>query len=427
MSVERSRALADALRRSFWFLPGTGMILGLALGFALPAIDQSVSVDFGLFSFDDADSARSLLETVATVMISVAAVGFSVSMVAFTLASQQLGPRVLRTFQRDRLSQSLLAVFLGTFAYCLIVLSTLELGDRRELSLALAIVAAIGAFGVFVAFIHHAVISLQPSTLIRRMAVDGQTAIARRYPAEIGHDPRAPEEAERRAHARTAGGSPIEIRAQRAGFLTELYGEGLMAPLQRADALVVQRARLGDFTVTGGLMAELWVAHDADREQVTDKVTEAFRLADERTVVHDVSFPVRQLADVALRGLSPSLNDPTTAENAMNSLTDTLVRFAAEPPAPAVRVDGQGEPRVVALPPQLDDLVRLGFEQVRVQAATYPVVTARLLVLLSEVERAAVEHGVPCTEVTRQARLLREGVEANVPTRADAENLTTGP
>jgi len=111
----------------------------------------------------------------------------------------------------------------------------------------------------------------------------------------------------------------------------------------------------------------------------------------------------------------------------MNSLADILVRFAAQPVAPVVRTDVDGEPRLVATPPALDDLVRLGFEQVRVKAATYPVVCARLLVLLGKVERAAGEHDVPCGEVARQARLLREGTEGNVPTRADVEAVAGGP
>jgi uncharacterized membrane protein len=103
------------------------------------------------------------------------------------------------------------------------------------------------------------------------------------------------------------------------------------------------------------------------------------------------------------------------------------VRFAAQPAAPVVRTDAQGAPRLVAAPPALDDLVRLGFEQVRVKAATYPVVSARLLVLLGEVERAAGEHGLPCAEVVRQARLLREGAAGNVPTRTDVEAVAAGP
>jgi uncharacterized membrane protein len=105
-------ALRDALRRSFGFLPAVGIVAGLVLGFVLPVVDGALRVDFGIFSFTERDSARSLLETIA----SVAGVGFSVTIVAFTLASQQLSPRVLRTFQSDRLSQGLLGAFLGTFA-----------------------------------------------------------------------------------------------------------------------------------------------------------------------------------------------------------------------------------------------------------------------------------------------------------------------
>ena len=423
--------LRDVLRRSFGFLPAVGILAGLVLGFVLPVVDRALRIDFGIFSFTERDSARSLLETIASVTVSVAGVGFSVTIVAFTLASQQLSPRVLRTFQSDRLSQALLGAFLGTFAFCLVVLATLDAGGEAlpDLSLAVAVLGAIASFALFVAFIQNAVVSLQASTLIRRMAADGQASIDRRFPAVIGADPDDPQEALRQVRERMADGDGLAVRAGRAGFLTELKGEELFEAVRPADALVEQCLPLGDFVLTGGLLARVWPASggDGDHEDLVASVEGAFALADERTVVYDVAFPVRQLADVALRGLSPSLNDPTTAENAMNSLADILVRFAAQPVAPVVRTDVDGEPRLVATPPALDDLVRLGFEQVRVKAATYPVVCARLLVLLGEVERAAGEHDVPCGEVARQARLLREGAEGNVPTRADVEAVAGGP
>lgn len=424
-------ALRDALRRSFGFLPAVGIVAGLVLGFVLPVVDRALRIDFGIFSFTERDSARSLLETIASVTVSVAGVGFSVTIVAFTLASQQLSPRVLRTFQSDRLSQGLLGAFLGTFAFCLVVLATLDTGGEAlpDLSLAVAVLGAVASFGLFVAFIQNAVTSLQASTLIRRMAADGQASIERRFPAGIGADPDDPQEALDRARERMSAGEGLAVRAGRAGFLTELKGEELLGALRAADALVEQCLPLGDFVLTGGLLARVWPPSGrcADHEDLVARVGGAFTLADERTVVYDVAFPVRQLADVALRGLSPSLNDPTTAENAMGSLADILVRFAAQPAAPVVRTDAQGAPRLVAAPPALDDLVRLGFEQVRVKAATYPVVSARLLVLLGEVERAAGEHGLPCAEVVRQARLLREGAAGNVPTRTDVEAVVAGP
>jgi uncharacterized membrane protein len=140
---------------------------------------------------------------------------------------------------------------------------------------------------------------------------------------------------------------------------------------------------------------------ESDARALSDEVERAFEIADERSVVQDPAFPIRQLADVALRGLSPSLNDPTSAENAMGSLADLLVRFARRGQPAPVRVDDSGAPRFVALVSTLDDLVRLRFEQVRVKAATYPVVAVELIRLLSEVERSANEMGTACAEARR--------------------------
>jgi len=156
--------LRDVLRRSFGFLPAVGILAGLVLGFVLPVVDRALRIDFGIFSFTERDSARSLLETIASVTVSVAGVGFSVTIVAFTLASQQLSPRVLRTFQSDRLSQALLGAFLGTFAFCLVVLATLDAGGEAlpDLSLAVAVLGAIASFALFVAFIQNASSRFRP-------------------------------------------------------------------------------------------------------------------------------------------------------------------------------------------------------------------------------------------------------------------------
>ena len=160
----------DEVRRSFWLLPAIGLTLGVALGFGLPAIDSSAHVDVPLLSFNQPQAARTLLQTMATASLSVAGVAFSVTVVAFQLASQQLSPRVLRTFQADRLSQSLLATLLGLFVYSLIVLARLPSARDATvpgLTLTLAIAQAVLALMLFAAFIHNVVISLQASTLIR--------------------------------------------------------------------------------------------------------------------------------------------------------------------------------------------------------------------------------------------------------------------
>jgi uncharacterized membrane protein len=420
--VRRFRLAArwDALRRSFWFLPALAMAGGAGLAWVIGSLDDAIDLHFGVVSFNDPSSARRLLQTIATVTVTVIGISFSVTVVALQLASQQLGPRVLRTFQADALNKFVLSLFLGLFVYCLVVLTLDTSGSNAvpELAVAVALALAIVAFGAFVAFIHNIVESLQASTLIKRIAADGQRTLEHRFPESIGSDPPEPAAAENRVSRWTGDAPPLPVPAPRAGFLVGIDERRLMEAAIGDDVLVVQRVAIGDFAVTGAVLADIRGGR-GDRDDVAGQVAEAFRLEGERTVVQDVAFPLRQLADVALRALSPGLNDPTTAENAMGSATDMLVRFARRGAPSPIRVDGQGTPRFIAIVPGLDDLVRLGFDQVRVAAATHPLVAARLIELLRHVEEVASAYGRSAGEARRQRRLLGAGVEDQVPTAED--------
>ena len=417
MNGLRLAARWDALRRSFWFLPAIAMPLGALLGWGIGNLDGSVRLDFGVVSLSDRDSARGLLETIATVTVTVIGISFSVTVVALQLASQQLGPRVLRTFQADSLNKFVLSLFLGLFVYCIVVLMTLDSGASGtvpELAVAVAIALAIVAFGFFVAFIHNIVESLQASTMIRRIAGEAQRVLDAPYPSGIGDGPRDAAEAAAEVAHRSRTGTRREVRAERAGFLVTVNGEHLMEVAAGADLLVCQRLAIGEFAVTGMPLADVWSPH-AVSDEVVGRVAGAFAFEQERTLLQDVAFPVRQFADVALRALSPSLNDPTTAENAMDTLADMLIRHARNEPPAAIRLDDRGTPRLVAIVPDLDSLIRLGFDQVRVAADGQPVVAARLVELLGRIEHEAAARGVRGTEAGRQMELLREGPAGETP------------
>jgi len=409
----------DTLRRSFWLLPALAMASGGLLAWVIGTLDQGIDLNLGVVEFNDPSSARQLLQTIATVTVTVIGISFSVTVVALQLASQQLGPRVLRTFQADALNKFVLSLFLGLFVYCLVVLTLDNPAGHTvpELAVAVAVVLATVAFAAFVAFIHNIVESLQASTMIRRIAADGQRALDERFPGAIGSEPEDGRAAAAQARGRAAGHAAREVHAPRAGFAVGVDGRQLMEAAKDDDLLVAQRLPLGDFAVTGTVMALVWSRDEVD-EDTANRVAAAFQLEDERTVVQDAAFPVRQLADVALRALSPGLNDPTTAENAMDSLADMLVRFArSETPSP-VRVDDGGNPRFLALVPQLHDLVKLGFDQVRVAAEGHPGVAARLIELLEQVERIAGAEGRGATELRRQRRLLRDQLDGGLPAAA---------
>jgi uncharacterized membrane protein len=380
----------DALRRSFWFLPAAAMAAGLVAGFGLVELDYALDLDPGVFTFVDLQSARAVLETIATVTVSVAGLAFSVTVVALQLASQQLSPRVLRTFQGDRLAQAVLAAFVGTFVYSLIVLAKLTERGVPALSVTIAIVLAVAAFALFVAFVHHIVISLKASTIIRRIAEDGVRAIDGRWPGGAAGPPADARPA--RLHVvERLGEACFTVRASGAGFVTAVDGADLVELAARDDLLVRQCVPIGHFVLTGAALAE--VSGGAPAEGAGERVRRAFTLGDERSAVADVGFPIRQLVDIALRALSPSLNDPTTAENAVDVITDLLLRFVRAPEPELIRVDDAGTPRLVARAPDLEDMAYLAFEQLATAAAGQPVFARHLAGRIDELGDAARQEG----------------------------------
>lgn len=401
----------ERLRRAFWLPSAVAMLAAMPLAYLLRALDASFDLAVGLFAFNDLASARSLLSTIASATVSVAGLSFSVTLVALQLSSAQLSPRVLTTFREDRVAQGTLAAFLGVFAYALTLLGRLTAEDGKvpEIALAVAIVGVLASFGLFVAFIGRVVASLQASTVIRRIAAGAERALGTRHPGVIGAsggtgDPPALPWLEE--------GRRVELRARQGGFLLQLDGPRLLDAARRHDGLVVQRVQVGDSVIRGQLVGEAFVlgSHGGDPAAELER---GFRYGEERTLAADVAFPIRSLADIALRALSPSLNDPTTAENAMQALTDTLMRVVALGEVERLRSDDEGVPRLHALSPSLDDLVILGFEQVRRMVVDdgQAELAARLVLWLEELDRAAGRAGLSRRAVQRQLELLRSTAE----------------
>lgn len=417
----QARLVLERLRNTFWVLPAVSIALAIALALALPRVDHSLSLPDAVSFSSGPDTARAVLQTIATVAVSVAGISFSVIVVALVLASQQLSPRVMRSFQRHPLNQGALGLFLGTAAFSLVLLGAIEDSPEGvpEFSVTLAIMLAAFSLGVFVVFLHHIVRSLNASSVIRRIAAEGHEAVDAPYPTGVGEPAPSAEAAVREIVGRSAR---REVRAPRAGYLASVKATDLLALAEECDGFVEQRVAIGDFVVTGGVVAEVWVA-EPEVDRFAERVSRAFVFNEERLVDDDVAFPIRQLADVALKGLSPGINDPTTAENAMDSVTDSLVRLARQPPPTMLRLAPSGTPRLRATAPDLDDLVRLGFDQVRRDGASRPSFSVRLLELLGELRDLGGERGKDSKEIQHQARAIRDEVRSLVRIDDDAELL----
>jgi uncharacterized membrane protein len=389
---ERAAALLDLLRTTFGFPAALALGAGLALGLFLPEVDGWLDVRVPLFVFSTQDAARSMLETIATATVSVAGISISVTVVAFTLSANQLSPRVLRSFRRDLISQLTLAAFLGTFIYCLAVLVRLgSLGANRvpNLSVAVAVILAVVAFALFATFIGHIANMLQPASIIASIGADARSELRHPYPFGIGADPEDPDVARSATRERMAMEPTAALRSGESGFLITVEGGELIAWARDRDALIRQRVQVGDFVLPGQVLAEAWMPDGEWTEQTEAHLLHQFSLGSQRTLPQDPAFPVRQLADVALKGLSPGINDPTTACNAMDAMAAGLIEFAHAEQACEVRVDEDGVPRLLAARRDLGELVGLGFTQVAVFAKSDPVVRDRLRRLVEAIAEAA--------------------------------------
>lgn len=419
--MTRALILLERLRNTFWVIPAAAIAFAIGTALALSWLDSSVELPDPIAFSGGRETARAVLQTIATVAVSVAGISFSVIVVALVLASQQLSPRVLGSFQRHPLNQTVLGVFLGTAAFSLFILGGLEDGgDVPELSVTVAMVLAALSLALFVVFLHHIVRSLNASAVIRRIAADGHEAVEAPYPQYVGSGPGSEEESEGSARLLVQRSASREVRAPRAGYLASIDATSVLAAAEECDGFVEQRRAIGDFTLTGALLAVTWCS-DERLEELTARVQDAFVLNEERMVDGDIAFPLRQLADVALKGLSPGINDPTTAENAMDSVTDTLVRLARQPVPPMLRLARSGTPRFRAVAPSLDALVRLGFDQVRRDGAARPSFAVRLLELLAELREVGGERTAESREIDRQALATRDHAVAVAEVPTDVE------
>ncbi|HEU4975782.1 MAG TPA: DUF2254 domain-containing protein [Baekduia sp.] len=333
--ANRLKNLWARLWQSLGFLPGV-IVAGFAvLGIALVELDHHVHVEDVSVVFQGDDSAaRTVLQVIAGSLITVAGLTFSITMVVLQLASSQFSPRILRTFFSDRLTQTTLGIYVGTFVYALLVLrSVSSASDVPRLSMTLASLLGIAAVILLVVFINHVAKMIQVSALTARIAHDSLARTDVLYPQAFGEPGETASGDELLARWRDdPSGTVLPPRpgyVQRVG-VTELVEE-LGDAVQRLAILV----RPGDFVSVEMPIAELWPPEAADQHAAA--LREAVAIDSERDLAEDVDFGLRQLTDTALRAISPAVNDPMTAVTCIGYVRSILVRLTERATPRAVR------------------------------------------------------------------------------------------
>lgn len=381
----RVRNVWDRLSSSLWFLPASMTVLAVALAAAAVAADRTFTTvpqnSFFLYS-GGPEGARSVLSTTAGSMITVAGVAFSATMVALSFASSELGPRLLRNFMRDRGNQVVLGTFIATFVYCLLVLRTVSQSPREfvpHVAVTGAIGLALASLAVLIYFIHHVAMTLQADYVISVVARDLDRSIEKLYPQAMGNDPdpeRIPELKEQEKALRDE--PAVEVAPDRPGYVHALDVESLMELAVKHDLVIRVVNRPGRHVLDGVAVAEIRPARAAG-EDVRRKVKDAFLIGRTRTSKQDVEFALHQLVEVAVRALSPGVNDPFTAITCIDHLTAALLHLMRRDFPPRFRVDDEGRLRVIADRPDFRGVLDAAFHQIRQSGAALPSVIIHLL------------------------------------------------
>ncbi len=404
--------LQHRLRQSFWFIPLlmlTGALL-LAAGtlwvdwnFDANVVDGVALLNW--IQLGGADGARTLLTTVAGAVITVVGVIFSVTIAVLTLTSSQFGPRLLRTFIRDRHNHVVLGTFLATFLFCLLISLTIGDGDAAlpRVSVLTGAALAVVSLLALVFFVHHVAQFIQADTVIENAALELDEVIDGLY-APGGERPD-----EARAKLPPCFDDEADVvRARATGYVTALDLDALLALAVRHDLRVELCRMPGAFVAPGDALARA-----APRRRLDDACRDALRdlvyIGRARTSEQDLLFGIDQLVEIALRSMSTGLNDPLTATRAIDRLEAALRRLCPRVPPPSLRLDERGQARVVAPWPTIVDAVAAALGPLRSSAAGAPMVARRLIDAV-----AAVAPDAPDGRAIAALRLQLDGLREPV-------------
>ncbi|MDZ4870950.1 MAG: hypothetical protein CLLPBCKN_000338 [Chroococcidiopsis cubana SAG 39.79] len=418
----------DNLHSSYWFLPTIMAAIAIALAFTMLNLDRAGFYGplekWGWIYAGGANGAREVLSSVAGSVISVAATAFSITIVALQLAASNYSPRVLRNFMQDRGNQVVLGTFIATFVYSLLVLRTVR-GDGDDydsfvpqLSVTVGLLLGLASIGVLIYFIHHAATIIQVSHIIMDASNDLHGAIDRLFPEKLGRSLPKPHE-----HAIPANfdWDAYPVKANNSGYVQAIDNEELMQIACDRQLLLQIKSRPGRFVVKGSDLVMVFPGDKVNRK-LSDRINDAFMFGRQRTEQQDVEFPVNQLVDIALRAISPGINDPTTAIECIDQLSAGLSHLAQREIPSAYRYDDDNNLRVIAEPFTFAGLTDAAFNQIRQYGKSDVGVVIRLLEAIATIARYT-QNEKDRAALRRHAEMIRHDSHQAVSQELDKQDI----
>ncbi len=421
--------LWDSLRSGFWFVPVVMIAAALLLASVLVGVDRAVQVEgitiLGELFPKGTQSASTLLSAIATSLLTVTGSVFSIAIVAIQLASGQFGPRMLRDFMQDRSNQITFGICSATFAYAITVLWTIEdsknISFTPQISVFVGLLLTIVSVCVLVFFVHNIANAVHADNLIARIGRDLEKCIDRLFPEREGEANRLVWEVSSNFESKATA-----ILATHSGYIQRVDIERLKAIASQHNLVLKILYRPGQFVVQNSVLLYAQSKTDLkllDRSVLSRQLDRAISRGNQRKSKYDVEFPIKQLVEIAIRAISPAVNDPFTAVRCIDRLSVSLCYVLQKAPQKIYHFDSAGALRVIVEPTTFEILTNAAFDQIRQYGQTDVAVTIRLLESISVIGRQ--------THTESQKRILRRqtemikrgGQKDNIPEESDRKDI----
>lgn len=362
-------------------IPALFITTAIVLSFALVALDRSVTYGpeaTSVFFFTvGPEGARGILSAIASTVLSVATMAFSITISVMSTASSSFGPRLVRNFMSDRGNQIVLGTFTSTFLYCLMVMRTIQSDDTDvsqgsfvpHLAVNFSMVLALACVAVLIYFINHIASGIQVSTIATTVQQKYLKLIEKRFHAEEA----ASEAFESYSDNHLPDAFTYQVHAETNGYVVDIERLTLGKKLAKSIAGVHIFVCPGDHLVKGQLIATIQAPRELDDqqvEQISSTVRQLCSVGESRTEYDDIRFLQDQIVELGVRALSPGTNDPFTLTNSTHELTVGLIRAAqAEHAKNSVFVGG--ELKVRFEPVEASELVDSAFDNFRSYALNH--------------------------------------------------------
>ena len=434
----------DRLKVSFWFTPLVMSLGAVVLVWAMNWLDRRIPNELlqnsNLVLSGSADQARATLVSMATSILTTAGVVFTLLTLPLSTVAAQYGSRLLRLFLSDRITQFVLGMFVGTFVYCITAATSIPSAEAAleapQVLVTVGLLLMMATFGSLILLVQHISTMLQAPQIAAAAGAELLEVVQSEVLDEVSWDAKPigqPAPVTRTVKNSMEEGEGYPVRSPGSGYIQYIDPEYMLTLAQEKNLVVRLLRKPGDFVWPGEVVALVWPSDGigAQRtavlpvqidQEMAKELRRAFRLGKQRTPAQDVECAINQLVEMAVRAMSPAINDPLTAMTCLDYMGQGLALFAQKREEYSQIYDRDGRLRLVFEPVTFDQLLSAAFDMLRHCSSDNASVLLHMLDVIGTIGQET-KSAERCNELLHHASLIQTESKAAALTEPDRQHI----